>query len=161
MLIFSGSVFREDDASQNSEVNIFAANRKIKMSSWESTRLRKFLLPEINFRLNSFNFWAKMFKTLGLRCRRHTCKVVLLTSLAWCFLDLLILMTYSDCTNGMGWACSNSGNGEPNGKRGALKFAHELANDFEPPKSKWEGYERHLLKNWWTLIWKWLSWQFA
>ena len=37
----------------------------------------------------------KMFKSLGLRCRRHTCKVVLLTSLAWCFLDLLILMTYS------------------------------------------------------------------
>jgi polypeptide N-acetylgalactosaminyltransferase len=45
-----------------------------------------------------------MLKSLGLRCRRHTCKVVLLTSLAWCFLDLLILMTYSDCSNGMGWS---------------------------------------------------------
>ncbi len=92
-----------------------------------------------------------MFKSLGLRCRRHTCKVVLLTSLAWCFLDLLILMTYSDCSNGMGWGCggnSAGSNSDPKGKHGALKFAHQLSNDFEPPKSKWEGYERHLLKTW-------------
>ena len=69
-----------------------------------------------------------------------------------CFLDLLILMTYSDCSNGMGWGCGNSGSGssgsDAKGKHGALKFAHELSADFEPPKSKWEGYERHHLKIW-------------
>ena len=50
----------------------------------------------------------------------------------------------------MGWGCGSSGNGgsDAKGKHGALKFAHELSNDFEPPKSKWEGYERHLLKTW-------------
>ena len=43
-----------------------------------------------------------MFKSLGIRCRRHTCKVVLITSLVWCFLDLVILLNYSDCSNGIG-----------------------------------------------------------
>jgi hypothetical protein len=50
----------------------------------------------------------------------------------------------------MGWGCGSSGNGgsDAKGKHGALKFAHQLSNDFEPPKSKWEGYERHMLKTW-------------
>jgi hypothetical protein len=51
---------------------------------------------------------------------------VLLTSLAWCFFDLLILMTYSDCSNGMGWACGNSEGSDAKGKHGALKFAHQV-----------------------------------
>ena len=71
-----------------------------------------------------------MFKSLGIRCRRHTCKVILLTSLVWCVLDILILLTYSgmyifwqflvifgifwhffgisDCSNGMGWGCHSA-----------------------------------------------------
>ena len=51
---------------------------------------------------------TKMFKSLGIRCRRHTCKVILLTSLVWCVMDIVILLTYSDCSNGMGWGCHSA-----------------------------------------------------
>ncbi len=102
-----------------------------------------------------------MFKSLGIRCRRHTCKVILLTSLVWCFLDLVILLNYSDCSNGIGWGCAGTGNGgksagndgsggysngHSGGKRGALQYAHQVSQDFEPPRSKWDGYMRSALK---------------
>lgn len=95
-----------------------------------------------------------MLKSLGLRCRRHTCKIILLTSLAWCVLDLLILLNYSDCSNGIGWGCSqNNNNKDTNGqlipgKRGALQYAHQVAQDFSAPESKWAGYMRSALKSW-------------
>ena len=69
---------------------------------------------------------------LGIRCRRHTCKIILITSLIWCFLDLLVLMTYSDCSNGIGFACGSASSrdgstgGQLGGKRKALKFAKEI-----------------------------------
>ena len=53
----------------------------------------------------------------------------------------------------IGWGC-NSHNADQNGqnrapgKRGALEFAHQLSQDFEPPKSKWEGYMKSALKQW-------------
>ncbi|KAL7296447.1 hypothetical protein TKK_0010453 [Trichogramma kaykai] len=43
-----------------------------------------------------------MFRT---KFRIHTCQVVLLTSLVWFFIDILILMFYSDCINGSGLNC--------------------------------------------------------
>ena len=75
---------------------------------------------------------------------------MLITSLAWCFLDLVILLNYSDCSNGIGWGCTNHnaensgghqrpGGAHYGGKRGALEFAHQVSQEFEPPKSKWEG----------------------
>ena len=75
---------------------------------------------------------------LGLRCRRHTCKVILITSLVWCIVDLVVLVNYSDCGDdaGGGWGCAGQGakKGDggagvalpPPGKRGALKFAREV-----------------------------------
>merc|ERR1711948_118703 len=85
-------------------------------------------------------------------------KVILLTSLVWCVLDILILLTYSDCSNGMGWGCHsatdnskdaghNSANHIP-GKRGALQYAHQVSQEFEPPKSQWEGYMKVALNSW-------------
>ena len=80
-----------------------------------------------------------MFKSLGIRCRRHTCKVILLTSLVWCFLDILILLNYTDCSNGQGWGCrsaDNNGHQVNNipGKRGALQYAHQLSQvRLDPP----------------------------
>jgi len=49
-----------------------------------------------------------MVQSFGIRCRRQTCKVILLTSLVWCFLDLLILMNYTDCSEGTGWGCTTN-----------------------------------------------------
>jgi len=97
-----------------------------------------------------------MFKSLGIRCRRHTCKVILLTSLVWCVLDILILLTYSDCSNGMGWGCHtatdnsnsaghNSANHIP-GKRGALQYANQISQDLELPNS--DGYKKKSLNSW-------------
>ena len=87
-----------------------------------------------NFDVKTRNKAVIMFKSLGIRCRRHTCKVILLTSLVWCFLDILILLNYSDCSNGVGWGCAgrnseNSGHQINNipGKRGALQYAHQLS----------------------------------
>lgn len=101
------------------------------------------------------NIGRNMFKTLGIRCRRHTCKVILLTSLVWCVLDILILLTYSDCSNGMGWGCkngadslSNNGHHQIPGKRGALQYAHQVSQEFEPPKSQWDGYMKAALRTW-------------
>ena len=59
-----------------------------------------------------------MFKSLGLRCRRHTCKIVLITSVIWCIIDFFILVTYFDC---VGLECS--GKSKLSGKHEALKFA--------------------------------------
>ncbi len=44
---------------------------------------------------------------LGVRCRRHTCKIVLFTSLAWCVADVILLLSFSDCNTG--FFCSSSG----------------------------------------------------
>ena len=55
----------------------------------------------------------------------------------------------------MGWGCKtgSSENGQPShkkppGKRGALQYAHQVSQDFEPPKSQWEGYMKSALKKW-------------
>ena len=53
----------------------------------------------------------------------------------------------------IGWGCTNhnadqNGQNRAPGKRGALEFAHQLSQDFEPPKSKWEGYMKSALKQW-------------
>lgn len=48
----------------------------------------------------------------------------------------------------MGSSGSSGDNGHVGGKRGALQYAHQLSQDFEPPKSKWEGYMKSALKSW-------------
>ncbi|TRY79170.1 hypothetical protein TCAL_09989 [Tigriopus californicus] len=79
---------------------------------------------------------------LGIRCRRHTCKIVLFTSLVWCILDLLVLVSFSDCSNGMGWGCE----GGSRGKHGSLKFAHQLQED--NAVGGVSVYPGHLLREW-------------
>ena len=34
------------------------------------------------------------------------------------------------------------------GKRGALQYAHQVSQEFEPPKSQWEGYMKSALNSW-------------
>ena len=58
-----------------------------------------------------------MFKSLGLRCRRHTCKIVLITSVIWCIIDFFILVTYFDC---VGLECGKT---KISGKHDSIKFA--------------------------------------
>lgn len=63
------------------------------------------------------------------RIRRHTCKVVLATSLVWCFVIFFLLVTVFDRGNSGG----DSGNrliplGSGSGKHEALHYAHR----FEP-----------------------------
>ncbi len=100
----------------------------------------KFPSPPSLRRLQGLTIRAVPVMVLGglLRCRRHTCKVVLLTSLAWCMLDLLVLVTYSDCSNGIGWGCSSGqmgagagGGGAGGGKHRAIKFARQVADEKE------------------------------
>ena len=89
----------------------------------------------------------------GIRCRRHTCKIVLLTSLVWCFVDVVVLVTYSDCSNGAGFMCGDSGGGRGlsdalgsrsrgSGKHKALQFAAHQVTD------RWSGYPDDLLRPW-------------
>ena len=61
-----------------------------------------------------------------LRLRRQTCKIIIVTSLVWCVLDILILLSYSDCSAGLGWGCGGDTN---QGKRGAIKFSKRIAVD--------------------------------
>lgn len=80
-----------------------------------------------------------------IRCRRSTCKIIIVTSLLWALLDLVFLMTYTDCSAGIGFGCTNSNsNGEVGGKKGAIKFAKQISDesDFE------ESYPRSKLKTW-------------
>ena len=78
-----------------------------------------------------------MFKSLGLRCRRHTCKIVLITSVIWCLIDFFLLVTYFDC---VGLECSvrkksgpsDSSGGALSGKHDSIKFAaKQVAGDVE------------------------------
>jgi len=78
---------------------------------------------------------------MSLRCRRHTCKIIIITSLIWCILDVLILLSYSDCSSGVGFGCDETG-----GKRGALKFAKQVQLDSSG--NEVEGYPRGKLKKW-------------
>ena len=85
----------------------------------------------------------------GIRCRRHTCKIVLITSIVWCFIDVVLLVTYSDCSNGAGFMCGSSNDGvgggssrHQSGKHKALQFAARQVSD------KWSTYADHLLKEW-------------
>ena len=55
----------------------------------------------------------------------------------------------------IGWGCTNHNadgqngqRGHYGGKRGALEFAHQVSQEFEPPKSQWEGYMKAALKRW-------------
>lgn len=85
-----------------------------------------------------------------LRCRRQTCKIIIATSLIWCVLDILLLMSYSDCSNGVGFGCSgNGGGGSGNshnaavgGKKGALQALRQIRGQEEVE----EAYPRQKLK---------------
>ena len=77
-----------------------------------------------------------------MRCRRHTCKIVIVTSLAWCLLDMLILLSYSDCINGVGFGCSNT----DTGKKGAIKHSKQVYLDTHGREV--EEYPRSKLRSW-------------
>ena len=84
-----------------------------------------------------------------LRCRRHTCKIIVFTSLIWCILDILILLTYSDCSNGIGFGCVN----HKTGKKGSFnaKQVSVTSDEDEPDEEsgdKWDKYPRHFLRSW-------------
>ena len=77
-----------------------------------------------------------------MRCRRHTCKIVIVTSLVWCLLDMLILLSYSDCTNGVGFGCSDT----DTGKKGAIKHSKQVYLDTHGREV--EEYPRGKLRSW-------------
>jgi polypeptide N-acetylgalactosaminyltransferase len=81
-----------------------------------------------------------------LRCRRHTCKIIIVTSLIWCVLDIAILLSYSDCSSGIGFGCSGDGS-EQGGKKGALQFARQVELDSKG-RGEIETYPRDKLKTW-------------
>lgn len=90
------------------------------------------------------------------RCRRQTCKIIIATSLLWCILDIVILLSYSDCSNGIGFGCTGheSGNGHNSaaaGKKGAIKFAKQVQLDGEDNNKQGgldAGYPRDKLRSW-------------
>ena len=91
----------------------------------------------------------------GIRCRRHTCKIVILTSLVWCFVDVVVLVTYSDCSNGVGFMCGGGGGGDGNGGRslsasGALGSGKHKALQFAARQvpDRWSSYPDELLRIW-------------
>ena len=77
-----------------------------------------------------------------IRCRRHTCKIIIVTSLVWCLVDMLILFTYSDCSNGVGFGCTNS----DSGKKGSIKFSKKVSLDSHGREI--EEYSRSKLRSW-------------
>ena len=77
-----------------------------------------------------------------MRCRRHTCKIIIVTSLVWCFLDMLILLSYSDCSNGVGFGCTSN----DVGKKGAIKFSQKVNLDSHGREI--EEYPRSKLRSW-------------
>jgi len=77
-----------------------------------------------------------------IRCRRHTCKIILVTSLVWCLMDMLILFSYSDCSNGVGFGCTNT----DTGKKGAIKFSKQVSIDSHGREI--EEYPRSKLRSW-------------
>ncbi|XP_014220951.1 polypeptide N-acetylgalactosaminyltransferase 5 [Trichogramma pretiosum] len=68
---------------------------------------------------------------LRTKFRIHTCQVVLLTSLVWFFIDILILMFYSDCINGSGLNCQVNELNYPQktNDKEYFKSMHESAKD--------------------------------
>jgi len=77
-----------------------------------------------------------------MRCRRHTCKIIIVTSLIWCILDIMILLSYSDCSSGIGFGCTNT----DSGKKGAIKFSKQVSVDAHGVEI--EEYPRNKLKTW-------------
>lgn len=77
-----------------------------------------------------------------LRCRRHTCKIIVATSLIWCIVDVVILLSYSDCSSGIGFGCSSE-DGGVGGKKGAIQYAKQVDLD-----SNSDAYPRDKLKTW-------------
>ena len=78
-----------------------------------------------------------------LRCRRHTCKIIIVTSLIWCIVDIMLLLTYSDCSSGIGFGCSSSNLA---GKKGSIKFAEQV--DVDHHGREVEKYDRSKLRSW-------------
>lgn len=78
-----------------------------------------------------------------LRCRRHTCKIIIVTSLIWCVVDVLLLLSYSDCSSGIGFGCSGGNNA---GKKGSIKFAEQVEVDHHGREV--EKYDRSKLRSW-------------
>ena len=77
-----------------------------------------------------------------VRCRRHTCKIIIVTSLVWCLLDMLILFSYSDCSNGVGFGCTNT----DTGKKGSIQFSKRVSLDSHGREI--EEYSRNKLRSW-------------
>ena len=79
--------------------------------------------PKSSLISNQLVVVKNMFKSLGLRCRRHTCKIVLITSVIWCIIDFFVLVTYFDC---VGLECGKS---KLSGKHDSIKFAAKQVTD--------------------------------
>lgn len=78
-----------------------------------------------------------------LRCRRHTCKIIIVTSLIWCIVDIVILLSYSDCSSGIGFGCTSANHA---GKKGAIRFAEQV--DLDHHGREVEKYDRGKLRTW-------------
>lgn len=78
-----------------------------------------------------------------LRCRRHTCKIIIVTSLIWCIVDIVILLSYSDCSSGIGFGCTSANHA---GKKGAIRFAEQV--DIDHHGREVEKYDRGKLRTW-------------
>jgi hypothetical protein len=67
-------------------------------------------------------------------------------------LDIIILFSYSDCTNGLGWGCTGQQQeGANSGKKGAIKYAKQVQLEEEGGKEGGgieAGYPRHKLHTW-------------
>lgn len=87
------------------------------------------------------------------RCRRQTCKIIIATSLLWCILDIVILFSYSDCSNGIGFGCTSSQEAHGGSKKGSIKFAKQVQLDGDSERGKEsdglnDGYPRQKLRTW-------------
>ena len=69
----------------------------------------------------------------------------------WCFVDVVVLVTYSDCSNGVGFMCGGGNGGrslsassgaQGSGKHKALQFAARQVTD------RWSSYSDELLRLW-------------
>jgi hypothetical protein len=56
-------------------------------------------------------------------------------------MDIMILLTYSDCSSGIGFGCSSANIG---GKKGSIKFAEQV--DMDQHGRKVEKYDRSKLR---------------
>jgi len=62
--------------------------------------------------------------------------------LIWCIVDVVILLSYSDCSSGIGFGCSSE-DGDVGGKKGAIQYAKQVDLD-----SNSDAYPRDKLKTW-------------